>query len=683
MSSVTKAMARAIITAHSRRAGKESVTSMEHEFTIPLSYKNIFERLGREAARSLIARQMEFAGFSSPDEFQPDDDELPDYFLRTCTGATYLKRALGLLLYNDLRQLRGVARRGAVDPAKENSHAIGSLVAKGLAVALAVENEPMVMAPLEVCLAVPFDESEQSISLLQAFNRYPQDMIKSIVLLRGEPVRGHKIKMATVMYESMVQAYAGAVPLLTPEELDVLRRVFKKGGRVWLRDVSLWSFQEQPSGRVGYSRDHTSIYAFLNSYQRRNKTVPSPLFQAVLGLITKGFLALYGRDPYYDYDQELFIPAECLSWVAGMFFAEMDRTCIFIEKEMYIEEQPVCVSYGERILDDAGKMQVAAACNLIEYRADGEPKKISLARIGRLINADEAYVDNLLHVFAPYIYSPVYRQPPGTDPGTAAPSAHDALVAAAKGNRFSRDILDVLLALSGWMHTNKLAAYLANHPKLYHLTPYLTEAGLTAQFNRFHLCGLLDMSPDRRMVRVSPFARRLLQGQEGDLIPAVIAGPEEKPLLIQGNLEILVPSNAPISVLRSVSSFAVLTVLDRMLHFILTKASLIAAAERGWDHKRILPYLKDHASAGVPQPVERFIRTVGAKQGEALIAPSVALIRCTGLGMREKLLGMKDIECYSLPGTEEYLCVLKGQPAKIERLLKKKGIFAEVREVIS
>jgi hypothetical protein len=660
---------------------------MEHEFIVPFSYKDIFERLGRETARSFIAGQMEFAGFSSPDEFQLDDD-LPEYFLRTCTGTTYLKRIFSLLPYNDLKQLRRVARRGAVDPAKglENSRAIVSLAAKGLVVTLAMGNGPIVMAPLEVCLAVPFDESEQSISLLQAFNRYPQDMIKSIALLRGEPVRGHKIKTAAVMYESMVQSYADVVPLLTPEEFDVLRRVFKKGGRVRLRDISSWRFQGQPPGRVGYSRDHTSIYAFLNAYQRRNKAVLSPLFQTVLGLITKGLLAFYGRDPYYgydSYDQELFIPAECLSWVAEILFTEMDRTRASIEKEMYSEEQPPFVSYGGRILDDARKMQVAAACNLIEHRVDGEPKKISLTRIGRLIDADEAYIDNLLHVFAPYIYSPIYREPPGTDPGTAAPSAHDVLVMAAKGDRFSRDVFDVILALSGWMHTDKLTAYLMNHPGLYHLAPDLTEAGLTAQFTRFHLCGLLDMSPDRRILRVSPFARRLLEGYEGDVIPISIAGPGEKPLLIQGNLEILVPSNAPISVLRSVSSFAVLTVLDRMLRFALTKASLIAAAEKGWDHKKILLYLKDHAAAGVPQLVERFIRTMGAKQGEALIAPSVALIRCTGLGMRERLLAMKDIECYSLPGTEEYLCVLKGRPAQIERLLKKKGIFAEVRAVIS
>ena len=135
--------------------------------------------------------------------------------------------------------------------------------------------------------------------------------------------------------------------------------------------------------------------------------------------------------------------------------------------------------------------------------------------------------------------------------------------------------------------------------------------------------------------------------------------------------------------LQSVSSFAALTVLDRMLHFTLTKASLIAAVEKGWGYRNILSYLKERATTSIPQPVERFIQTVGAKQGEALIAPSVALIRCSGLGMRERLLAMKDLDCYGLPGAEDYLCVLNGQPAQIEKLLKRKGIFAEVREVIS
>ena len=656
---------------------------MENAFIIPLSYKGIFEKLGPEAARSLIAKQIRFARPLLPKPPPAADGDLTAYFLKAFASGPHLKHAVGLLFGEDLKQLRRIARRGAVNPAKgtENALAISSLAEKGFAVTLVLDKERVVSAPLEVCLAVPFDESEQISSLLQSFNRYPQEVVKSIATLRNEPFRGHKIGMATLMYESIVRDYPALEASLTAEELELLRMIFRRGGRILLDEVSSWRREGQPYARPGYNAGNDGIYRFLYFPDQRDASDLSPWLRTVLSLLAKGVLAFDGRDSYYRYDQQFFIPAESLPYVSEIFLSEMDRTRTSVEKEMYVEGAPDFVSYGERILEDARKMQVAAACGLVERRSDGEPKKTSLARIGRLIDGDETYVANLLHVFEDYIYHPLRRRQPGrvSEP---APNAGAALAAAAAGHPVSRGILNVLLTLSGWMQVEKLATYLANHRELQRFGAYAADTALRAQFVRFHLCGLLEMSADGHMARVSPFARRLM-GSEGDDSRIDVIAPHEKSLLVQGNLEILAPYNVHILVLQSVSSFAALTVLDRMLHFTLTKASLIAAAEKGWGHSSIVSYLKEHAAAGVPQPVERFIKTIGAKQGEALIAPSVALIRCKGLGMREKLLAMKDLDCYGLPGAEEYLCVLNGQPAQIERLLKKKGIFAEIREIIS
>jgi hypothetical protein len=449
-----------------------------------------------------------------------------------------------------------------------------------------------------------------------------------------------------------------------------------------LTDLSALRRQGQPYGRSGYRADDDGIYRFLHFSHVKDESKLSPTSRTVLHLLAKGVLAFDGRDSYYRYDQQFFIPIECMHNVSEIFLAEMDRARASVEKEMYVEKEPGFISYGGRILEDARKMRVAAACGLIENRADGEPKKSSLSRIGRLIDADEAYVDNLLHIFDDYIYRPL-RRVTSIRAAAADPSASAALAAAAVGHAVARSILEVLLNISGWMRVEKLTTYLANHRELHRFGAYTTARALGAQFIRFHLCGLLDMSIDGQMTRVSPLAHELLKGGEGDDGRLEVIGPDKKPLLVQGNLEVLLPYNVHISVLQSVSSFAALTVLDRMLHFALTKASLIAATEKGWGYRRILAYLRENAASGVPQPVERFIETIGAKQGEALIVPSVALIKCNGLGMREKLLAMRDLSFCSLPGADEYLCVLNGQPAQIEKLLRKRGIFAEVKETVS
>ena len=307
-----------------------------------------------------------------------------------------------------------------MNPAKgtENARSIGSLAEKGFVVTLVVNKERMVSAPLEVCLAVPCDESEQLNSLLQSLNRYPQEVVRSIATFRNEHLEGHKITMAAPMYQSMVSGYPDLAASLADEELELLRMIFKRGGRILLSELSAWGRQGQPQpyGRFGYNAGNEGIYRFLYFPDQRDAGSLSPQMRTVLRLLAKGVLAFDGRDSYYRYDQQFFIPEECLPYVGEIFFSEMDRARASVEREMYVKAEPDFVSYSERILEDARKMQVAAACGLIERRADGEPKKASLARIGRLINGDDAYVDNLLRVFGDYIYHPLHLRKRGNAP---------------------------------------------------------------------------------------------------------------------------------------------------------------------------------------------------------------------------------------------------------------------------
>jgi len=100
----------------------------------------------------------------------------------------------------------------------------------------------------------------------------------------------------------------------------------------------------------------------------------------------------------------------------------------------------------------------------------------------------------------------------------------------------------------------------------------------------------------------------------------------------------------------------------------------------GWDVKTLLPFLSSLSSKDIPKTIQVFIESCLGKQGEALVMPSSTLIRCKGLGLREKILSIKALRAEALEGTEDYISIADRGPEDALRILKKNGIFAELSE---
>jgi hypothetical protein len=188
------------------------------------------------------------------------------------------------------------------------------------------------------------------------------------------------------------------------------------------------------------------------------------------------------------------------------------------------------------------------------------------------------------------------------------------------------------------------------------------------------LAGFLETDGAEKAVRITGLARRLDEAAKDptwDPIPS-----REKSLHVQPNLELLLPLNAEFSMFEKVAGFADVAALDRMVRFVLTKESLMRGLESGWTSAAVLEWLERHARAEIPSTVRHLVESVGRKQGEAEIVPCLALVRCDGLGIKEKILGLDGVDAVRLEGDSPYLAVFHPPAGELMALLKKKKIFA-------
>jgi hypothetical protein len=297
-----------------------------------------------------------------------------------------------------------------------------------------------------------------------------------------------------------------------------------------------------------------------------------------------------------------------------------------------------------------------------------EFKKRSISVIAGLLNADECYVEKLLSVF-------------GFHPGRLNIinySSSDLLTSYLSKYEYVSALLPLLQPLQGWVHMDGLVKYILNHRDLYRFSASLSEGVIEDALKDLGLLGLLDISPDGKKAQVAPSLPKMLDSPHVKTI-GVIKG-DSRPLIVQPNLELLIPMNTEIKTLKKLSEFSDLIVLDRMLHFVLSKKSLMRGLDLGWDIKKVITFLASTSAKDVPKTVENFVETCLNKQGEAVVLPSSTLIHCKGLGLKSKILSIRGLKAAGLEGADDYLSIAAQAPEEVLRILKKHGIFAELAE---
>jgi len=593
--------------------------------------------------------------------------------------ASYLKDIARSLLKEELKALRRVIRKGGYISEKDKgfpaSHIIDNLQRKGLVVKSRIDNGEVVIAPLEVCLGIPFDRDETAHSLLMAMNRYSSDLIKLMASRLSIPNFGkyHKTMLASIIYREIIKGYSLKVNLLDDRERFLLKTIFMHRGiieHVELKNIATSKGFSVAQLKSWYSGDNLLQYLTNPFYRRSPESVNGDFEKTIINLILFGIIAVSYRETYDSY-WFYVIPTEVMPFIADDFFKEMDEKRAIAEKGMYAEDPDVSISYAGRIVEDIIKVQIACVCGLIEtQKQKSEFKKRSIANVANLLNTSEEYVKNLLETFQ--FYYRAFSQ-------KIDYKTFQMLKTAALNTNYKKSLLTVLRPINRWVYRDKLIQYLINHRGFYQFATEHTESTIVAILKEFTLLGILDTSDDGKRLKPSVLLSEISKDLDfHKTIPLIKA--DEKPIIVQPNLDVIVPFNVEINAIKKLSEFADLTVLDRMLHFSITQKSLIRAVEHEWDKRRILYFLSTYSSRPVPDVVNQFLEDTIGRAGEVEVTPVSMLIRCKDIGVKGQLLSLKSLELLPVEGTEDYLYIIDADPQTAVKFFRKNGIFAEIKD---
>jgi hypothetical protein len=571
---------------------------------------------------------------------------------------------------------------------------LDALVKTGLVLRRDFDGRPGFVLPFEVLFhasTLPDPERPVEDRLLAYLARLNKDKLVVLASRAGySPSQVRKVDLLREYYSRIGDRFEAELKAFDERRLSMLEELLRRGGRGSLLTLddefepakNRQSSASAWSGAFGFDLLLTGAFGW--GHPRRE----TPGQTAAFDLVARGFVV-----PWVDLTRSWgmvprapLLSAESTPYVMAHVQHRMEARLPEAARKLPAPAPrgPVA-SYADRILDDLLKLQVAVACGLVEVNKSGLVSRRALKTIAALIGAPEPYVDGHLAALA-------LRYPQG---------GGKALLAG--GVKYPAEILRrtvlepavtsaafrVLSELDGWMGRRELAEFIDNHPKAapWHFVDKKTTAEdpdprgveLTGDLIieiliRF---GLLEAAEEAKKVRLTGLADRL-DAAERDPSWRPLAA-KEQPVRVQPNLDILVPLNAAPGLFEAASAFADLAVLDRMVRFVLTKESLMRGLDAGWTPEAILAWL-EKPGRELPSTVREFVASIGRKKGEAAVLPCLALVRCDGLGVKEKILGMPGIEAAKLEGAEDapFLAVFHPAPGELVALLKKKKIFAEL-----
>ncbi len=542
-----------------------------------------------------------------------------------------------------------------------------------------VNGEPYLVMPLEACFSLPIKEV-YSIHSLMGFLKYLKNPgIKNIALANEIEVENKsELSLNVELYLTLLKNVKENYSSLSPFQIEILKII-----------QNFISYNNCISAKDLYTRLNTIYskyikrfkkrgkgeYGFLNHFVSHNEDwgIESIIFfnemdKDLLGLISKGFLGFREYSRYFSNEIEYFIPDEVQKFLEEQFDIELIQKRKELEKTLYTTKEPdkILESPSGRILDDILKLQIVLSCKMLELTQKREIKKKNLSIVTKLLNITEEYLINLLRIIPHNIKSNYIILEHAVD--------YDLMKLMKKSfshNPLFRQMLIIVFELKGWVSIDKVIPYLLLDKEIVKLNA--SRSNLHHVFQEFVFGGLIDLSEDRKVLRPSSLLKKIISDPSS--MP-VVKG-DARPIMIQPNLELLIPFNSEINLIETLYQFSEITSLDKMIHFKLTKNTLLNCFDLGWTVKKLKDFLIEYSSTGIPKPVEIFINGIGNKQGEAIIIPSSALIQCSGPEIKEKILSLKEINCKPLKGNDNILIVTGKKSIDTISFLKSKGIFAE------
>ncbi len=592
---------------------------------------------------------------------------------------------------------------------------IQALVQAGLALRLEVEGRESYVLPFEVLLqaaAVAGVEPGKDDSLLIYFHGRSKEMLGRLAERGGfKPGPGRKVDLIREYYAYLGDRFKPELKTMDDRRLAMLRELLREGG---IGDpLNLFDDDDAPgrgplgrqagasawAGTFGFDRILWGGYSWMGQHRE------SPEQEAALDLVARGFVIPW-TDPMGRLGVIPILSSEAFPAVRDYFVAEMRTKLAAAEKGLAATAPrgPIA-SYADCVLEDILKLRVAVACGRVEFKKAGALSRRSIKAVAGLVGAPEDYVEH--HLRDLELEFPEGGGVARLTGGVVHPVEHWRKRALKPLPL--KAMLKVMDGLRGWQKRDVLESCLDNHPEAapwmfrpkreiddpIHKTPALTAGYL---LDVCYWYGLIEAANGGEKMRPTGLAGRIDEAERDPAWNVIKA--KDRPVRVQANLELLVPLTAEPGLFAPPAEFAELAGIDRMVRFVLTRESLIRGLDAGWTPETILawmerPYAEGKRGAGgkdkggggeaaeIPATVREFVASTGRRKGEAAVVPCQALIRCEGIGVKERILALAGVDAAKLEGAEDapYLAVFQPPPGELVALLKKKKIYADIASI--
>ena len=586
-----------------------------------------------------------------------------------------------------------------------------SLVQAGLALRLEIDGRESFVLPFEVLVRAVAEsgwERDADQSLLIYLLGRTKEVLGFLAARAGFPSGpARKSDLLREYYARITSRFGDELKALDERRRTMLRELLRHGGigdSLPMEDDFYRPGQDRRAPPEAWPDGYAFHRVLWGGHAWGGRLSETPAQAAALDLVALGFVIPWS-DPMGRMRVIPMLSRESMPAVREHFLAEMRAGLAAAEKRLPAPppKGPI-VTYADRVLEDILKLRVAAACGRIEVKKDGSLSRRSVKAAAGLLRAPEVYVE--IHLLGLGLEVPEAGGAARLPGGLKHPVEHFRELALKPPPL--KAAIKVLDGLPGWLKRSALEAYLDNHPvaapwmfrprkaandESASRAPVLTAK---AVLNTCFWYGLIESAAGGEIVRPTGIAGRLDEAERDPAWDVVRA--KDRPVRVQANLEILVPLTAEPGLFGPPSEFAELAGLDRMVRFVLTRERLIAGLDAGWTPETILAWLerphaagrrgagaavKDQPAAEIPATVRELIASTGRRKGEAAVTPCQAVIRCEGIGVKERILALPGVDAAKLDGAEDapYLAVFQPPPGELVALLKKKKIFADFASI--
>lgn len=645
---------------------------------IPVSYEEYLSSLPDPQRTTLLhgwCETLRVKGFNDLFDGSASREALHQFFLAKIRNFNFLENILSSLKPAEYEFLRDFARQGAVllidgNPALRGNTS-QALEQKGLLLRFPRADKTYLVLPLEIAFMISSHmvESRQSFPpylFFLIYSSYSANFLRYLALHAGISIQqNHKLPIAVCVYQSITKKTAKNCPDLSSLEKEILELVFS-----WGEEMQDHEFNERVGGassRDGYYPYTNPLSEFFSQPTEQLRKRLTDQERALINLIAQGLIGIK-KGQYYQ-SHCFVIPQETRRCVSDLLEGDLREKRRRLDSSLFVPEPKAIVSFSSGIIDNLQKIQLAVCCGMLEVTKQNVFKKKSLKDISELLRIPEFF---LSYQVTPFSY--------GIDPATGRCFLPKIEF---DGYKIIRDflarqkiyipVLKVLCGLNGWVDRERLCEYLLSCAETRSFRKYITKEFILNTVAWFVSLGLLDAAQDQSCLRASKTALEVMEGKKISAIPMISS--QSKPLIVQPNLDLLLPYNCELKLISRIAMFCEITAIDKMLHFKLTTSSLLRAIDLNWKIRQIKELLEEHAN-GVPPAVIHFLDGVGEKEGEAVVFPCQAVIQCKGLGLKEKIFAIKQLNPTLLEGHNDLVMVRGEEFEQVIALLKKKGVLA-------